>query len=266
MPKSQAPPEERPDTTLGSHFRNARTSQGKSLQEAAQVTCINPTTLANLEADNYTKMPAEVFTRGFIKLYAQYLGLDTNETIKLYVNQEKLDPERPVEQPYRREILTGTAMAHPLSLFKSNPRLRIIAILLTVLLGFYVLGAILKVGQKHPDQATPENELAKSLVDGNIQPPPGAPTATTEGTPQTETPGTAPLTSKIQESPADVAPASDTLNAPERGRAIVNPTQSATAEVVQAGQPVAEKTASPASGTPQEKGTARTGGDATSRQ
>lgn len=210
MPNIQDIQEERPSETLGSRFRNARTHLGKSLPEAAQVTCINPTILANLEADNFTKMPAEVFTKGFIKLYAQYLGLDVNETLKLYGNQENFDPERPAEQTYRREILTGAAMANPLSLFKFNPRMRIIAILLTVLLAFYILGAILKVGQKHPDQTTPENELAKSLVDGNPQFLPGqtgvAPTAG-ESAEQAGVSGTASLTTTLPEA----QPASGTV-------------------------------------------------------
>lgn len=251
MLNNQAPQEERPVETLGNRLRNARTSQGKSLEEAARVTCINPTILAKLEADNFTKMPAEVFIKGFIKLYAQYLGLDATETIKLYINKEILDPERPVEQPYRREILTGATMAHPLSLFKSNPRLRIIAILLTVLLAFYVLGAILKVGQKHPDQATQENELASSLVDGNPQPlpgPSGEPPASTVEALQTEIPGTAPLTTDIQAAQSDVAPASDALNTSGQGRATGNSAQPAVAEVAQAGPAPAEKTAAAGGG------------------
>ena len=120
-------------------------------------------------------MPADVFTRGFIKLYAQYLGLDPNVVVKLYTRQENLDSERPDEQPYGRDILSGDSIAHPLSLFKSNPRVRIVTILLAALICFYALGVIFKVLQKHPERATQENELAKSLVDTNSQPLPGPP-------------------------------------------------------------------------------------------
>lgn len=210
MPKNHATPEELPTDSLGSHLRNARTSQGKSIQEAARVTCINPTTLANLEADNFAKMPAEVFTRGFIKLYAQYLGLDANEIVKLYSRQENLDPERPAEQPYRRDVLTGESMANPLSLLKSNPRVRIVAILLAALLSFYALGVILKMVQNRPDLATQENELAKSLVDGNTQPlpgPPGGPPTSTEITGPTDITGTPTLASPGQGEQAGAGPA-----------------------------------------------------------
>ncbi len=209
MLKNQVIPEEKSVAALGSHFRNARTNLGKSLEEAAQVTCINPTILANLEADDFTKMPAEVFTRGFIKLYAQYLGLDANETLKLYVRQENFDQERPVDQPYRREILTGVPMAHQLSFFRDNRMVVINTILLTVLLAFYVLGAIIKMGQKPFDQITPENELAKSLVDGNTQPlpvTPGEAPAGTEGTGQTVVFETATPATTLPETQLGAAP------------------------------------------------------------
>lgn len=196
MTTEQITLEEQPLETLGSRLQRARTSQSKSLQEAAQVTCINPTILAALEADNFTRMPAEVFTRGFIKLYAQYLCLDPDGALKLYLTQENLNPVRATEEPFHLDILNGAAMARPLSLFKSNPRLRIIAILLTALLSFYVLGAILKAVQNRPGRETPENELARSLMDSNTPPLPGPPgelPLPPQRPGQTELPGITPL-------------------------------------------------------------------------
>lgn len=252
MPKTQAIPTERPEETLGNRFRNARTSLDKSLQEAAQVTCINPTTLANLESDNFTNMPAEVFTRGFIKLYAQYLGLDVNETLKLYVNQEHLDQERPVEQPYRREIVTDASMANPLRLFKSSPRALIITVLLALLLGFYVLGAILKVGQKHPDPTAPENELAKSLVDGNTQPlpgPAGEPPTASGAIEQAGVPETAALTT----TPTESQPAGGAASNPPA------PANQASTDR-QLSLPVSEKSAPAVSAAPEETGSGSSAG------
>lgn len=251
MPNNQAISEEQPVATLGSHFRSARTNQGKSLKEAARVTCINSTILANLEADNFTKMPAEVFTKGFIKLYAQYLGLDINETLKLYVNKENLDPERPVEQPHHREVHSAAALAHPRNLFKSNPRALIVAILLAVLLAFYALGAIIKVGQKPADQSTPENELAKSLVDGTPQPlpdPPGEPTSGMEETGQTAT---------QPDSQPETQPGAGSTSGPP-------PTayQPATINDRQPLPPVAEKTAPATSVPPEMTGSERVVGEA----
>lgn len=155
--------------SLGSLLRSAREKRRATLAEAATVTRISQRILTALEADDFAALPAEVFTRGFIKLYAEYLELDINAVLTLFTDQENLDPERPADRPYRSDILHGKAMANPLHFFKGNPRLRIIAILLAALLSFYTLGAIFKSMQKHPDQDSPENDLAKSLVNGQPQ-------------------------------------------------------------------------------------------------
>ncbi|NTV14453.1 MAG: helix-turn-helix domain-containing protein [Desulfobulbaceae bacterium] len=192
--------------SLGNRLRTTRLSRNTSLAEAATATRISQRILTALEADDFAALPAEVFTRGFIKLYAEHLGLNPNEVLTLFTDQENLDPERPADRPYRNDILHGTSMAHPLHLLKGNPRLRIIAILLAALLSFYVLGAIFKSIQKHPDQDSPENDVAKSLVNGQPQmlPPPAGeeqPSATdstvpgpavvpTPGAPQADRPPT----------------------------------------------------------------------------
>lgn len=168
-PLAQANQEVLSRKSLGLRLREARQARNISLAEAAAATRISQRIMTALETDDFAALPAEVFTRGFIKLYAEYLGLDTSEVLKLFTVQENLDPERPADRPYRNDILHGKAMANPLHFLKGNPRLRIIAMLLTALLSFYVLGAIFKTIQKHPDQDAPENEVAKSLVNGEPQ-------------------------------------------------------------------------------------------------
>lgn len=160
--------------SLGLRLRTARQGRNLSLAEASTATRISQRILTALEDDDFAALPAEVFTRGFIKLYAEYLGLDTSEVLTFFTDQENLDPEKPADRPYRNDILHGTALANPLHLLKGNPKLRIILILLVALLSFYVLGAIFKSLQKHPEQDSPENEVAKSLVNNEPQNLPAA--------------------------------------------------------------------------------------------
>lgn len=179
--------------SIGSLLRSTREIRNNSLTEASNSTRISVRILTALEADDFATLPAEVFTRGFIKIYADYLGLDPSEILKLFTDQENLDPERPADRPYRRDILFGTTTAHPFHLLKGNPRLRIIILLVAALLSFYTLGAIIKSLQKHPAQDSPENQVAKSLVNEQILPlpapggelpqPNGAATSGIAGTP-----------------------------------------------------------------------------------
>lgn len=73
--------------SLGNTFYKERTKKNISLEEVAESTCIHITTLRAIEAGDRDKMPAEVFSRGFVKLYAEYLDLDTQDIIDRYNNE-----------------------------------------------------------------------------------------------------------------------------------------------------------------------------------
>jgi cytoskeleton protein RodZ len=98
------------DETLGGFLRKHRQSQGKDLDEIAKKTRIHASTLRAIEEDNPKALPAEVFARGFVKNYAQYLGLDPNEALAWYIKQNAGD-SRPTEKNNGQEVLAGEAMA-----------------------------------------------------------------------------------------------------------------------------------------------------------
>lgn len=69
---------------LGARLRQARESQGLSLAQASVDTRILQQSLAALEEGAYQRLPSDVVIRGFIRNYAQYLGLPADELIELY--------------------------------------------------------------------------------------------------------------------------------------------------------------------------------------
>mgnify|MGYP001462468814 CR=1 FL=1 len=69
---------------LGARLRQAREGQGLSLAQAAIDTRILQQSLAALEEGAYHRLPSDVVTRGFIRNYANYLGLSPDEMIELY--------------------------------------------------------------------------------------------------------------------------------------------------------------------------------------
>ncbi|MBC8317977.1 MAG: helix-turn-helix domain-containing protein [Desulfobulbaceae bacterium] len=75
------------DNSLGSILRKEREKQNISLEEVAESTCIHIATLRAIETGDRDRMPAEVFSRGFVKLYAEYLGLDSQDIINCYNNE-----------------------------------------------------------------------------------------------------------------------------------------------------------------------------------
>jgi Helix-turn-helix domain len=61
---------------IGYLLEQARVNRGVSLEEAAQATRIRRDYLEKLESDDHSTMPEPIYVRGFIKTYANYLGLD----------------------------------------------------------------------------------------------------------------------------------------------------------------------------------------------
>jgi cytoskeletal protein RodZ len=69
--------------SLGETLRQARLNRGASLADAERETRIRRKYLEALEAEDYGALPATVYTRGFIRTYARYLGLDPESTLDL---------------------------------------------------------------------------------------------------------------------------------------------------------------------------------------
>lgn len=69
---------------LGARFREAREARGLSLAQAAAGTRILPRYLQALEEGDFEQLPGDVYARGFIRNYAQYLGLSADEFIQFY--------------------------------------------------------------------------------------------------------------------------------------------------------------------------------------
>lgn len=80
---------------FGERLRQARESQGLSLAQVAVETRILQQWLIALEEGAFDRLPNDVVARGFVRNYAQYLGLPTDELIELYRR------ERGVSDPIR---------------------------------------------------------------------------------------------------------------------------------------------------------------------
>ncbi|NJL04577.1 MAG: helix-turn-helix domain-containing protein [Chloroflexaceae bacterium] len=69
---------------LGERLRHERESQGISLTVAAAETRIRLQALQALEEGQYDRLPNEVVAKGFIRNYAQFLGLSPDELLDQY--------------------------------------------------------------------------------------------------------------------------------------------------------------------------------------
>ncbi|MCB1101425.1 MAG: helix-turn-helix domain-containing protein [Kiritimatiellae bacterium] len=62
--------------TMGQRFREARERKKLTLSRAAAISRIKIQLIEGMEVDDFSKMPAPAYAKGFIKLYAELLDLD----------------------------------------------------------------------------------------------------------------------------------------------------------------------------------------------
>lgn len=105
---------------LGQMLRDARESKGVSLAEAEEATKIRRKYLQALEEADYDALPPSVYSRGFLRSYATYLGLDPEEALAAYRDgsQTRTEPREPriiseplvPGSPVNWEIIAGVLM------------------------------------------------------------------------------------------------------------------------------------------------------------
>ena len=99
---------------LGHALREAREAQGFSLAEAEDRTRIRQKFIAAMETEDWDALPGDVPTRGFLRKYAIFLGLNPEEVVGMYARQPNTsapqtdEEQTPAERPldYRPIELT----------------------------------------------------------------------------------------------------------------------------------------------------------------
>lgn len=71
-----------PLETLGQDLRTARMRKGDDLAGIAAVLKIRKDQLQGLEESNFDLLPGRAYTIGFVRAYAQYLGMDPDESVE----------------------------------------------------------------------------------------------------------------------------------------------------------------------------------------
>lgn len=83
MPEQNAKPHSEL-ASFGEELRREREIRGISLKEIADSTKISRRFLEAIERNDHKTLPAPVFTRGFVREYARYLGLNTEDIVNRY--------------------------------------------------------------------------------------------------------------------------------------------------------------------------------------
>jgi hypothetical protein len=69
----------------GAQLRRRREVQGLTIDALSRITKISRTSLAAIETSDVQRLPAPIYTRGFVKAYAREVGLDPERTADEYL-------------------------------------------------------------------------------------------------------------------------------------------------------------------------------------
>lgn len=138
----------------------ARERKGVDLYRAERDTKIRARYLAALERGDYRELPGNVYTKGFLRNYALYLGLDPDEVL-LQWRRERGDP---------REAAPVIAVPRPIAAPRRgltfSPSLIVFALLIALVIGFTVwLGFQLLRFSKPPTIAVTDPAVAVLELD-----------------------------------------------------------------------------------------------------
>ena len=168
---------------LGKKFQEARQARNLTLDEAARMTKIRPTRLAEIEADDFSQFPSLAYAKGFLLIYGKFLDVDVTPYLDAFEDSERVtvdgysylqenQPTKPVSAPVApRRPRRPTA---PTGRDRISPMPLIFGIVVLVI-GFSVMKLLLNVQRLAPGkgQSTAQTSPSASPVTGSKPVPPG---------------------------------------------------------------------------------------------
>lgn len=130
--------------SIGEFFKQVRDTKGLTLDDVALKTRIHPDFLIALEEGNFTKLPDQVFAKGFVRSYARSLGLDEEDAMRRFEGSAGAFYEKQAE----REVLR-LKQAEDDRRKKTNRKVVLAAIAVAL------LGLILLMSREHTTVAPP---------------------------------------------------------------------------------------------------------------
>ncbi len=182
---------------LGKKLQDARIARNLTLDEAARMTKIRPSHLAEIEAEDFSHFASLAYAKGFLQIYGKFLNVDVSSYLEMFETSEQMTVDgysylqgHPAPKP-RRTIVARKASSGP-----KAPVLPLVLGFIAVLVGFFVMKLILDIHRLAPQSQnvrpetipTPGNIVAPRAV--AVENPPGKMTSTTAAA---ATPSTKPV-------------------------------------------------------------------------
>lgn len=95
---------------VGATLRRARQEKRLTLDQLSRTTRISHSNLHALENNDFDRLPATVYTRGFLRTFAREVGLDPEDTVAQYT--EQLEEARRLAEPEVMSAERSSPVSH----------------------------------------------------------------------------------------------------------------------------------------------------------
>jgi cytoskeleton protein RodZ len=139
------------EAKIGRILEQKRKEKGLSLEEVEQATKIRKRYLDGLEREDYAVLPAGVYAQGFLKTYANYLGLDGEDLSRQLKSRRRPRRERGInyntgpEDGFEEPLIAPTGLQGTEK--RRFPTSAVVTLLVAVLVLAVVIGALYFVGR-----------------------------------------------------------------------------------------------------------------------
>jgi len=135
---------------LGRKFQEARKARNLSLEEAARLTRIRQSRLAEIEADDFSNFPSLAYAKGFLQIYGKFLEVDVSPYLDAFETSGHLTVDG---YSYLQDAPAPKAPRTPVTRRTENTRPSLVPFLIGIailLAGFSLLRFISKLNQIAP--------------------------------------------------------------------------------------------------------------------
>jgi cytoskeleton protein RodZ len=140
---------------LGKKFQEARLARNLTLDEAARMTKIRPSRLAEIEADDFSQFPSLAYAKGFLLIYGKFLDVDVTPYMEAFETSEHVTvdgysylQDNPAPKPARAPVVRH----RPSSSDRTSLMPFVIGVIVLVA-GFFLMRLVLNILRISPPRA-----------------------------------------------------------------------------------------------------------------
>src|ERR1700738_1389091 len=168
---------------LGKKFQEAPIARGLTLDEAARLTKIRPSRLAEIEADDFSQFPSLAYAKGFLLIYGKYLNVHVSPYLDVFETSREVTvdgysylQDQPAPKPRRVRPTRAPAVRRE-RVSRGGDRRSPVPILIgvgVIVLGFILMRLIMNIQRIAPHQmvGVPQPTAGESAPPQGVASPP----------------------------------------------------------------------------------------------